>query len=114
MKTLPSTDVLIIGGGWTGLLMAKELSARTPVSIVVLERGRDRRPDYVKGMDELDFFVRMHMMQDPSRDPISLRHDSESGLASDPAIRRIPSGHRRRRHRRTLGSGLPAPHAGLL
>ena len=75
MKTLPSTDVLIIGGGWTGLLMAKELSARTPVSIVVLERGRDRRPDYIKGMDELDFFVRMHMMQDPSRDPISIRHD---------------------------------------
>jgi gluconate 2-dehydrogenase alpha chain len=75
VKTLPSTDVLIIGGGWTGLLMAKELSARTPVSIVVLERGRDRRPDYIKGMDELDFFVRMHMMQDPSRDPISIRHD---------------------------------------
>ena len=44
MKTLPSTDVLIIGGGWTGLLMAKELGARTPLSIVVLERGRPRKP----------------------------------------------------------------------
>ena len=49
MKTLPSTDVLIIGGGWTGLLMAKELSARTSASIVILERGRDRRPDYSQG-----------------------------------------------------------------
>ncbi len=81
MKTLPSTDVLIIGGGWTGLLMAKELSARTPVSIVVLERGRDRRPDYVSGMDELDYFVRLHMMQDPSRETLTLRHrDSERAL----------------------------------
>ena len=44
MKTLPSTDVLIIGSGWTGLLMAKELSGRTPLSVTILERGRDRRP----------------------------------------------------------------------
>jgi gluconate 2-dehydrogenase alpha chain len=81
MKTLPSTDVLIIGGGWTGLLMAKELSARTPVSIVVLERGRDRQSDYIKGMDELDFFVRLHMMQDPSLETPTLRHrDTERAL----------------------------------
>jgi len=75
MKTLPSTDVVIIGGGWTGLPMAKEPSTRTPVSIVVLERGRSRQPEYSSGMDELDYFVRLHMMQDPSRDAISLRHD---------------------------------------
>ncbi len=75
MKTLPSTDVLIIGSGWTGLLMAKELSGRTPLSITILERGRPRQPEYILGMDELEFFVRMHMMQDPSRDPVSLRHD---------------------------------------
>ena len=81
MKTLPSTDVLIIGGGWTGLLMAKELSARTSASIVVLERGRDRRPDYIKGMDELDFFVRMHMMQDPTIETPTMRHrDGERAL----------------------------------
>ena len=42
MKTLPSTDVVIIGGGWTGLLMAKELGARTSLSVVVLERGGPR------------------------------------------------------------------------
>ena len=39
MKNLPKTDAVIIGGGWTGLLMAKELAARTPISVVVLERG---------------------------------------------------------------------------
>ena len=81
MKTLPSTDVLIIGGGWTGLLMAKELSARSRVSILILERGRDRRPDYIRGMDELDYFVRLHMMQDPSRETPTLRHrDGERAL----------------------------------
>ena len=81
MKTLPSTDVVIIGGGWTGLLMAKELSARSAVSIVVLERGRSRIPEYSSGMDELDYFVRMHMMQDPSREAVTLRHhDKENSL----------------------------------
>ena len=46
MKTLPRVDVAIVGGGWTGLLMAKELGARTGLSVVVLERGaaaQDRR-----------------------------------------------------------------------
>ncbi|MGD0907057.1 MAG: GMC family oxidoreductase [Candidatus Acidiferrales bacterium] len=76
MKTLPSKDVVIIGAGWTGLLMAKELGARTPLSVVVLERGPARRPaDYATDMDELDYFIRLKMMQDASRDTISVRHD---------------------------------------
>ncbi len=77
MKTLPSTDVVIIGGGWTGLLMAKELGSRTPHSIVILERGGMRKPaEYVLGMDELDYFVRLHMMQDPSRETVTVRHSA--------------------------------------
>ena len=61
--------------------MAKELSARTPLSIVVLERGRSRISEYSSGMDELDYFVRLRMMQDPSREAISLRHsDNERAL----------------------------------
>jgi gluconate 2-dehydrogenase alpha chain len=75
MKTLPSTDIVIIGGGWTGLLMAKELGSRTPLSIVVLERGGARKTsEYILGMDELDYFVRLHMMQDTSLDTITFRH----------------------------------------
>ena len=45
MKTLPSVDVVIVGGGWTGLLMAKELGSRTALSVVVLERGGPRPSD---------------------------------------------------------------------
>jgi gluconate 2-dehydrogenase alpha chain len=76
VKTLPSKDVVIVGGGWTGLLMAKELGARTSLSVVVLERGGPRKPaDYIVGMDELDYFIRLHMMQDASRETVTLRHD---------------------------------------
>jgi gluconate 2-dehydrogenase alpha chain len=76
MKTVPSTDVVIVGAGWTGLLMAKELGSRTSLSVVVLERGGPRNlANYIAGMDELDYFIRLHMMQDTSRETVTLRHD---------------------------------------
>ena len=43
MKTLPAVDAVIVGGGWTGLLMAKELGSRSGLSVAVLERGKHRR-----------------------------------------------------------------------
>lgn len=78
MKTLPKTDAVIIGGGWTGLLMAKELAARTPISVVVLERGAPRhKEDYVGGMDELDYNVRFRLMQDYSLQTVTLRYTTK-------------------------------------
>ena len=77
MKTLPRVDVVVIGGGWTGLLMAKEVGARTRLSVVVLERGGPREPHaYFTDMDELDYAVRLRMMQDPSLETVTLRHDT--------------------------------------
>jgi gluconate 2-dehydrogenase alpha chain len=77
MKTLPAVDVVIIGGGWTGLLMAKELGARTSLSVVVLERGGERHPsDYPADMDELDYAVHHRMMQDFSKEPFTIRHST--------------------------------------
>ena len=65
MKNLPPVDVVIIGGGWTGMLMAKELGARTSLSVVVLERGGPRKPnEYMTDMDEVDYSLRNRMMQD--------------------------------------------------
>lgn len=75
MKTLPAADVVIIGGGWTGLLMAKELGSRTSRSVVVLERGSPRKSDdYANSMDELDYAIRLCMMQDLSLETVTLRH----------------------------------------
>jgi len=75
MKTLPSVDVVIVGGGWTGLLMAKELGSRTALSVVVLERGGLRKTDdYGDDMDELDYAIRLRMMQDASGESVTLRH----------------------------------------
>jgi len=77
VKTLPRTDVVIIGAGWTGLLMAKELGARTSLNLVVLERGGPHKiSEYVEGMDELDYSHRFHLMQDPSQETVTLRHDA--------------------------------------
>jgi gluconate 2-dehydrogenase alpha chain len=75
MKRLREVDAVIIGGGWNGLLMAKELAARTSLSVVVLERGGPRKTsDYVAAMDELDYGIRLKMMQDVSQETVTFRH----------------------------------------
>ena len=75
MKTLRRTDIVVIGGGWTGLMMAKELGARTGLNISVLERGKPRKTaDYHESMDELDYAIRLRLMQDVSKDTFTFRH----------------------------------------
>src|SRR5579862_3171617 len=75
MKQLKPVDVVIAGGGWTGLLMAKEIAERTSLNIVVLERGpRHTLGSYASAMDEVDYNVRYRMMQNISEDTITHRH----------------------------------------
>ena len=75
MKTLPPVDVAIIGGGWVGLTMAKELATRTGLKILVLERGGPRRTrDYLDGMDELEYAIRLRMMQPIRDETVTFRH----------------------------------------
>src|SRR5437016_5193524 len=76
MKNLPRVDAVIIGGGWSGLLMATQLGSRTLLSVAVLERGGARKlADYLGGMDELEFNVRFRMMQDYSQETVTLRYN---------------------------------------
>jgi gluconate 2-dehydrogenase alpha chain len=75
MMTMPRTDVVIVGAGWTGLLMAKEIVVRTPLAVVVLERGGPKRTleQYAEGMDELDFRIRLRMKQNIAELPYTFR-----------------------------------------
>ena len=76
---LKSADIVIVGLGWTGGILAKEL-ADTGLSIVVLERGkpRDTNPDfmYPNVHDELKYAQRHELMQDVSRETLTFRNNS--------------------------------------
>src|SRR2546421_13031779 len=74
MKALPHVDVVIVGAGWTGLLTAKELGSRTSPSIVVLERGAAHSPtEYANRMDGLEHSIHFRMMQELSRETVTIR-----------------------------------------
>jgi gluconate 2-dehydrogenase alpha chain len=82
MRTLKPVDAAIVGGGWSGLLMAKELATRTGLEIVVLERGAARKPsDYAVDMDELDYSVRNKMMHNPALLTVTHRHSMKDRAA---------------------------------
>lgn len=75
MKRMQPVDVVIVGGGWTGLAMARELTTRTSLSVLVLERGPDRKfADYGASMDEVDYGIRKRMMQNIAEETITHRH----------------------------------------
>jgi gluconate 2-dehydrogenase alpha chain len=75
MKRLKPVNVVIVGGGWTGLAIAKEITGRTSLSVLVLERGAPRKTsDYASGMDELDYAIRVRMMQNIADETITHRH----------------------------------------
>ena len=65
MERLKPVDMVIIGGGWTGLLLATEVTKPTSLSVLALERGAPalRPSDFAARMDELDYNVRLRMMQ---------------------------------------------------
>ena len=76
MKMKP-VDAVIIGLGWTGAIMAKELTD-AGLSVVVLERGpaRDTSPDfeYPRIADELKHAVRGDLWQPLARETVTVRH----------------------------------------
>lgn len=77
MKQLPEVDTVIVGGGWTGLVMAKELATRTSTSVLVLERGGPRKTaDYLDDMDELEYAIRVRMAQAIRDETVTLRHNT--------------------------------------
>ena len=78
MERLKPVDVVIVGGGWTGLLIAKEIATRTALSVLVLERGPARKTsDYAADMDEVDYVLRFRMLQNIADETITHRHSPD-------------------------------------
>jgi gluconate 2-dehydrogenase alpha chain len=75
---LKEVDVVIVGLGWTGGILSKEL-AEAGLKVVALERGAMRTPanDYsLPGIrDELRYVVRHDLMQNTARDTLTIRNN---------------------------------------
>lgn len=81
---LAPVDILFVGFGWTGGIMAAEL-ATTKLKIVALERGRPRAsaPDFIDPArwDELRYVQRTDLMVDVRRETLTFRNKaSQSAL----------------------------------
>ena len=77
----PKVDAVIVGMGWTGAILAKELTD-AGLHVVVLERGADRdtQPDfaYPKVVDELEGSVHRRYLQSLSQETVTARHNLTS------------------------------------
>lgn len=79
MSRLPSVDVVYIGFGLVGGVIANELSKRaTGLRMVALERGpfRTTNPDFVADhFDEWRYAVQGELFQDAARETVTFRND---------------------------------------
>src|ERR1700744_3534201 len=75
---LKEVDVVIVGLGWTGGILAKEL-AEAGLKVVAIERGemRTTEKDYAVPniRDELRYVVRQEIMMDTARDTLTVRNN---------------------------------------
>src|SRR5262249_48452732 len=96
---LNDVDVVIVGLGWTGGILAKEL-AEAGLKVVALERGdmRTTEKDYAVPSirDELRYVIRHDLMQNTARDTLTIRNN--------PSQEALPM--------RRLGSFLPGEVVG--
>ncbi|MEK3889901.1 GMC family oxidoreductase [Bacillus sp. FSL K6-3431] len=73
-KTLPKVNVVTVGVGWTGGIIAAEC-AKKGLKVVGLERGGNRNTeDFSMIHDELRYAIRYDLMQDVSKETITFRN----------------------------------------
>ncbi|MDI9780460.1 GMC family oxidoreductase [Pseudomonas putida] len=74
----PETDVVIVGLGWVGSIMAAEMTD-AGLNVVALERGPDQDTptdaSYPKVIDELAYSIRGKLFQDLSKETVTIRHN---------------------------------------
>src|SRR5712671_6823594 len=75
---LKEVDVVIVGLGWTGGILSKELT-EAGLKVVALERGAPRSSENDYSLpnirDELRYVVRHDLMQNTARDTITVRNN---------------------------------------
>ena len=73
--TLPSVDVVTVGVGWTGGIVAAECS-KAGLKVVGLERGQKRgTEDFLSIHDEYRYAIRYDLMQNLSKETVSFRNN---------------------------------------
>src|SRR5258707_1224348 len=82
--TMKSVDAVMVGMGWSGSIMARELT-KAGMSVVGLERGAHRTPGehftLPSVRDELKYRVRQELMLDAATETVTMRHEpSETAL----------------------------------
>ena len=77
-RLLPRKDVVIMGLGWTGSILAHELT-EAGLDVLAIERGpwRDTATDFNIGYmaDELRFAIRRDLFLQPAQEAITMRND---------------------------------------
>jgi gluconate 2-dehydrogenase alpha chain len=77
-RTMKAVDAVMVGMGWTGSIMARELT-KAGLTVVGLERGANRSPreDFAlpRIRDELKYRLRMELMLDTAVETHTFRYD---------------------------------------
>jgi gluconate 2-dehydrogenase alpha chain len=77
-RKLPPVDVVLVGFGWTGAIMAQELT-EAGLEVLAIERGawRDTPTDFptTVAQDELRWYWRKEMFQNNARDTLTFRNN---------------------------------------
>ncbi len=98
-QKLASVDAVLVGFGWTGAILAQELTS-AGLHVVALERGawRDTSTDFAVtfAQDELRYYYRHALFEQPSQGTMTFRNSADQTA--------LPM--------RQLGSFLPATGAG--
>jgi len=78
-RKLPATDVVIVGLGWTGSILAHELTG-AGLNVVAIERGpwRDTATDFptTYAQDELRYHIRHDLFLRPAQETMTFRNNS--------------------------------------
>ncbi|XAW87677.1 hypothetical protein ABDK09_05665 [Vibrio sp. CDRSL-10 TSBA] len=104
-KQMKKADAVIVGFGWAGSIMAKELT-EAGLNVVALERGpmRDTYPDgaYPQTIDELTYNTRRKLFQDLSKSTVTFRHNEAQTAVPYRQLAVFLPGKRDRRRRLAL------------